>query len=70
MYTIEQNRSVNYTPYKGVSTAKIGGLNKAHKVIKGREALERIEDAFMAISFKANRSVNQCNERRAKRHKV
>lgn len=46
---------------------KIGGLNKANKAIRTQNAIRAIEEEFMNISFKANRSDNQAKERRAKR---
>ncbi len=46
---------------------KIGGLNKANKAIRTQQAIEEIENIFMNISFKVNRSDNQKENRRAKR---
>jgi len=40
---------------------------KTHRVIAIQQAIERVENEFMAISFKENRKDNQRNERRGKR---
>ena len=45
----------------------IGGLKKAHKVIRNELQMISIEAIFMNIAFKTNRSENQRETRRAKR---
>lgn len=43
---------------------KIGGLNKANKMIKGMQKLQAVENQ---ICFKMDRAQNQRDKRRAKR---
>ena len=48
---------------------KVGGLNKAQKVIGTASKRNGLEVAFMEVGRKANRADNQRNERKAKRIK-
>lgn len=48
-------------------TNKLGRVSATNRIISGRERLDSIERDFFAISFKADRSEDQRNERRAKR---
>ena len=52
---------------QGYEVTKVGGLTKTHRIISTRERRDRIEEQFMNISFKANRSDAQREARRAKR---
>lgn len=45
----------------------LGGLNKANRIVKMTGKKEAVENAFMNIAFKANRSDQQREARRAKR---
>ena len=53
------------TPFE--APKKLGGLNKARKVIKARSERENLEASFMRVAFVSNRADDQRNARNAKR---
>lgn len=46
---------------------KLGGMNKAKKVIKARSERENLEASFMRTAFVSNRAEGQKNDRKNKR---
>jgi len=46
---------------------KIGGTEKANRIISTRQNRDRIEEQFFKIAYKFTRAENQRNERSAKR---
>lgn len=51
----------------GTMPEKLGGMNKASKIVRTAQKLENLEMSFMNQARKANRAENQRNDRRAKR---
>lgn len=61
-----------YTPERQFKRSKteidsIGGTKRTNRIIVNRSMNDRIEEQFMDISFKANRSEKQKNNRKLKR---
>lgn len=53
------------TPFK--APEKLGGMNRAKRVIKTRKDRENLEVSFMRIAFVSNRAEDQRNDRKNKR---
>lgn len=57
-----------YKAFKGVTEIKVNGnIHKVNKLIAHNEMMAKIEDEFMSLAFKSNRSELQRENRRAKR---
>jgi hypothetical protein len=66
--TTEYHSDKVVTNRGGVVPSKVGGLNKAHKVINILETKERVErEVIDVIDYRIDRAVNQREARRAKR---
>ena len=57
----------NQQKNQACKVTKLGGLNKANKMVKMQGKKDAIEGAFMRQAFKSNRADAQRNSRRAKR---
>lgn len=60
----ESSTEYNYVKSHKTQVSQVGGVSKSRKIQRIRNGLE---DAYMAIAFKANRAENQREARRNKR---